>query len=184
MNILNNRTTRIVLSIAIAASLTSCFSSKKTATYIVPNAINTVNSVSLNELNLTRGDYEIINTLSSDATINARIGKNKAEIHEADEEFALFYKSVDGTGLALTSYFGVVRLGYLNNTYKRLDLDTFNPEDIAIKLASYRLINIAQQYGADGVIEPIISTKAEQIGDNLIFKTTVTAKAIKLNTKK
>lgn len=170
-----------IITLAII-TLASCGSTKKT--YIVPNAINTVNSVSLNELNLTGGDYQILNTISSDATIKATIKKNKAEIHENSGEFSLYYEDLNNVGLKLKKYSGVVRLGYLSNMYTRTNFEDFNPEEIAIKLASYRAINVAQQYGADGLIEPIISTKAEQIGDDIFFQTTVTAKLVKLKTTK
>ena len=165
----------------VAFAISSCGTARKT--YIVPNAINTVNSVSLNELNLENGDYQILNTISSDAVIKAIIKKNKGEIHESTGEFSLYYED-PGFGLTLTKYSGVVRLGYLNNTYNRTNFEIFNPEELAIRLASYRAIHTAQQYGADGLIEPIISTKAEQIGDEIIFKTTVTAKLVKLKTTK
>ncbi len=166
----------------VAITLASCGSGKK-VTYIVPNAINTVNSVSLNELNLTGGDYQILNTITSEATITATIKKNNATIWEVGNEFFLHYKDF-GFGLKLDSYSGVVRLGYLSNMYSRTNFEDFNPEEIAIRLASYRAINIAQQHGTDGLIEPIISTKAEQIGENITFQTTVTAKLVKLKTSK
>ena len=165
----------------IALINTSCKSIQKT--YIVPNAINTVNSVELNELNLVAGDYEILNTITSEAIIKATIKKNKAEIHEENGEFSLYYKD-NGLGMFLNEYSGVVRQGYLDNVYNRTNFKEFNPEVIAIRLASYRAINIAQQYGSDGLIEPIISTKAEQKGKEIIFKTTVTAKLIQLKTSK
>lgn len=165
-----------VLMLAIM-SITSCGSVKKT--YIVPNAINTVNSVSLEELNLSNNDYQILNTITSEAIIKVTIKKNYAEINENNGEFSLYYNDF-GSGLTFTKYSGVVRLGYLSNMYQRTNFEEFNPEELAIKLASYRAINTAQQYGADGLIEPIISTKAEQVGDDIYFQTMVTAKLVKL----
>ncbi len=47
----------------------------------------------------------------------------------------------------------------------------------------YRLINVAKTNGADGIIEPIVSTNVEQSGkDDILYKTTVEAKIIKLHT--
>lgn len=161
---------------------TSCKTIQRT--YIVPNAINTVNSINLDELNLVAGDYEILNTITGEAIIKATIKKNKAEIHENNGEFSLYYKD-NGLGMMLLNkYSGVVRQGYLDNVYQRTNFNEFNPEIIAIRLASYRAINIAQQYGSDGLIEPIIATKAEQIGDEIIYRTTVTAKLVQLKTSK
>ncbi len=50
-------------------------------------------------------------------------------------------------------------------------------------MALYRLVNLAREYGADAVIEPTISTNVEQTGTRSItYKSTVTAKIIKLKT--
>ena len=49
-------------------------------------------------------------------------------------------------------------------------------------LAIYRIINAAKVRGADGIIEPVISTNVEQRGRDIVLKTTVSAKLIKLKT--
>ncbi|MBO8429009.1 MAG: hypothetical protein IAC68_03630, partial [Bacteroidetes bacterium] len=46
----------------------------------------------------------------------------------------------------------------------------------------YRLINVAKTNGADGIIEPIISTNIEQSGKDILYKTNVEAKIIRLHT--
>ena len=60
--------------------------------------------------------------------------------------------------------------------------DIIQPEDVARRLAIYRLINMAQLDGSDGLIEPVIATSLEQSGKQVVFKTTVTAKTIKIKT--
>ena len=53
----------ILITILGALALSSC----KLA--IVPKAINTINSVSLEELNLERKDYKVLNTITADASV-------------------------------------------------------------------------------------------------------------------
>lgn len=158
---------------------TSCGVNKS----IVPVAVNTVKSVTLSELNLTSADYNVLNTIKSEATIIAVVKSKKAQIIEKNQEFTLEYEKAKIGGLILKKFDGVVRLGYLNNTYSKTEINYFIPEELAIRLASYRAINLVQQYGADGLIEPVIATNVEQQGDRIIYKTTVSGKLVKIKTK-
>ena len=80
----------IIICILCAILLSSC----KLA--IIPTAINTVNSVTLEELNLERKDYKILNTISADASITYRqIGANKIIIEDPNGEFKLKFKLVE-----------------------------------------------------------------------------------------
>jgi len=78
---------------------------------------------------------------------------------------------------------GIVRLGYLSNDYSEqlMDIPPY-PHWLVRRIAIYRLINAAKVAGADGVIEPIISTNIEQgaTKKDIIYKTTVSAKLIKI----
>ena len=76
---------------------------------------------------------------------------------------------------------GIVRIGLLKNDYMREDLYLeADPYWFSRNMAIYRLINAAKMAGADGIIEPIVSTNVEQVGRKIIFKTTVSGKLIKL----
>ena len=81
-----------------------------------------------------------------------------------------------------SDYEGIARFGFLNNDYDHVFTDVVAPEYIVRNLAIYRLINQAKIRGADGVVEPIISTSAEDQGSKIVFKSTVSAKLMKLNT--
>ena len=168
-----------ILLFAIVLSFASC----ATNNVIVPKAVNTVDAVSLKELNLTKGDYQILNTVTADATITyieTHYGQVQKIIGE-NNEFTLTYTT---TKHGRTCYHtGIVKLGYLSNDYD-LNASVFEltPESVARRLAIYRLINQVMQYGADGAIEPVISTNVEQRGKNVIFRTSVRAKLVKLNT--
>jgi len=153
---------------------------------IVPTAINTINSVGLSELNLKHGtDYTVVNTVTSDATIlysEQRKGQ-QVTIKEENGEFKLIYRyDSENERWYLEDFDGIARFGFFSNDYGRVSLREVNPHDVVRNLAVYRLINASKVRGADGVIEPVISTNVEQRGKEIVFKTTCTAKLIKLKT--
>lgn len=176
----------ILLSVACCALvLSSCKMS------VIPKAINTVNSVTLEELNLERKDYIVLNTISADATVTYKQnGSRKITVQDENDEFKFVYKfhgSFNGRGFwKLDSFRGVARLGYLDNDYAKYDTyvsDDIKPEFMARAIATYRLINACKIAGGDGLIEPIISTNVEQSSLRTVtYKTTVSAKIIKLKT--
>jgi len=184
--IMKNNSLNFSLSFAAILMLTSCFGSKSVMSDLeIPIAINTVNSVGLKELNLKHGeDYSIMNTISADATVIYSIQKKGKQITISEEngEFKIVWKRDDKTGKMCRSDFeGVARFGFLNNTYGGVSTREISPEYIVTSLAKYRLISLAKARGADGIIEPIISTNVEDHKDKVTFKTTVTAKLMKLN---
>ena len=169
---------KVFFAISLMLILASCASTRD---LVIPKAVNTINSVSLNELNLERDDYKILNTVVATAEIaytESRAGEYV--IRGENNEFMLQYVYNKKTGWSCR-YSGIVKLGYLDNDY---DINTgiIHPEDVARRLAIYRLINLVSMEGGDGVIEPVISTNIAQQGNNIIYKNTVKAKVVKLNT--
>lgn len=176
---------KILFGIGVLLVLTSC------STQIIPRAVNTVNAVSIEELNLERKDYKILNTVSAEATITytASLDGKEYTIKCPDEDFALKFTKKNGRRNKgwHCNYKGIVKLGYLANDYKYED-SALSPEEVARRLAIYRLINQAKLAGADGVIEPIISTNIDngekKASRETIFKSTISAKLIKLVTNR
>ena len=171
--------------LATTLTMSSCFTQKVTTDVKIPIATNTINSVELRELNLQHGsDYTITNTVSADATVvytTQKKGK-KIKITEETGEFSIVYEYDEKNGkMKINDYDGVARFGFLNNDYDHIFTNVIAPEHIVSSLAIYRLINQAKVRGADGIIEPIVSTSAEADGHNITFKTTATAKLMKLN---
>lgn len=169
-----------------AICLNSC---RSISSEIVPTAINTINSVRLGELNLDRTDYKILNTITVEATIKYKQSGDEIKIQEENNEFMIEFEKVElDNGTERWVYSGcegVARYGFLTNDYKNAGNTSYmNPEQIARNLAIYRLINACKVAGGDGVIEPIVSTNVGQEGKEIIFKTTVAAKVIKINTDK
>ena len=167
-----------------AVMLLICFTAvgKKKA-FIIPKAVNTVNVVTLKELNLTRADYKILNTVTAEAAIIYTENKKGSvcTLRGADEDFYVKYTFDKEGDLEEEEFSGVLRFGYLYNDYK-INNGIISPEEMARRLAIYRLINIVQLEGADGVVEPVISTNVENTSNKreCILKTTVRAKLVKL----
>ena len=178
----------LILATMMAATLTmtSCFGPKKVAQRIIPTAVNTINSVGLSELNLKHGsDYTIVNTVTADATISYSEQKKGEQVTLKEEygEFKLVYRyDTEFDKWRIVDFDGIARFGFLSNDEGRVSLREVDPEYVSRNLAIYRLINKSKVGGADGVIEPVISTNVEQSGKEIIFKTTVSAKLIKLKT--
>lgn len=172
----------IGLFVIMLAVMTSCRSVR-----VVPQAKSTVNAVSLSELRLTNADYSVLNTISADATISVTYySDNSIEVRDIDNTFSYKLKPIgkkgDG-GYMLENTDGVIRLGFLSNDPRSIDLTL--PEDVARGVSLYRIIGMSQQMGSDGLIEPVISTNIEGTSGamgkmNVIYKTTVSAKPVKL----
>lgn len=173
--------------VATTLTLVSCGGGpKKMAQRIIPTAVNTINSVRLDELNLKHGtDYTIVNTITAEATIiytEQRKGE-KITIREEHGEFKIIYEfDSEQEKWYRTDFEGVARFGFLNNDDYSESYSMIEPEYVVRNLAIYRLINASKVRGADGVIEPVISTNVEQRGKDIVFKTTAAAKLIKLQT--
>ena len=172
----------LCLSVVVLALTTSCTSVK-----VVPQAKSTVNAVSLGELRLTNADYLVLNTISADATIRVSYNAdNSIEVQDEDNTFSYKLKPIGkkGSGVyMLDKTDGVIRAGFLSNNPGIMDLTS--PEDVARGVAISRIISMSQQLGADGLIEPVISTNIEGASGslsalNVVYKTTVTAKPVKL----
>lgn len=180
---------KFILAVALVAStfmMTSCGGPKKMTQRIIPKAVSTINSVGLSELNLKHGtDYTIVNTITADATIlysEQRKGE-QITIKEENGEFKLVYTfDSEQEKWYLTDFDGIARFGFLSNDEGQTSLREVNPENVARHFAIYKIINASKVRGADGLIEPVISTNVDQRGKEIVFKTTVSAKLIKLKT--
>ena len=175
---------KIFILLLCSGLLVSCASSYRT---IIPRAVNTVNTAPLADLNLARGDYEVLNTVSAEASIIYTTNAKGTKIEMGDGgEFSLVYISMGRSGW-ICDYRGIAQFGYLHADYADAQIPgpgtVIRPEDLARRLAIYRLINEVEQYGGDAIIEPTIATNVEQLSKrSIVYKTRVTAKIIKIKT--
>lgn len=182
------KTRNLILFASMIIMATSCGS---TTQLIIPQAVNTVNAVRLDELNLERTDYQILNTVTAEAIVTYNYSNNgTCVINCPDEDFQITLLPLK-TGGYTCVFDGVAKLGYLSNDYQQSNTILSNPEEIARRLAIYKLINQVHLHGADGVIEPIISTNIDNANTkkraskrNFVFKTTISAKLIKIKSDK
>lgn len=165
--------------LASASLLTSCGGQKA---LIIPRAISTAEAVSVKDLDMQRGDYDILNTITETASVRCEYHKDEIRIISSDGDFSYRFKFDPKSGWKLESFSGVASFGYLtsdiNNQFSLPD-----PEEFARRSAIARIISALKDYGADGVIEPVTTTIASQSGRNAVeFKAKVSAKLIKLKT--
>lgn len=153
-------------------------------------ARNTVDVASLEEINLERKDYEIIETISVSATIIYNAKKRRSV--GLNNEFVVRYKPTKGMNVLES---GMLRFGYLSqdvisNTgvkkgpFSKAKYVAYIPEDpeiLARRWATYKLIEEAKAKGADALIVPVRSTDIKSGGKKTsIIKTTVSAKAVRI----
>ena len=169
---------------AVALTLSSCKIRRST---IVPQAINTRATASFEELNLERKDYIVMNTVSAEATIYAHFSNALIEVEDPNGDFSLSWVvSTNANGQAIyvpLKVNGILRLGYLSNDYdEQIMYIPAYPHWIVRRMAIYKLINAAKVAGADGIIEPVISTNVEQgrRSRDIVYKTTISGKFIKI----
>ena len=150
-----------------------------------PIATNTINALQFSELNLNSGDFSILDVVTESSIIVLEQTKKERIITCEDEDFRLVFKYVKEENkkvLKLEEWSGIIKLGYLKNEIEKLSVP-YNAAEIGRRLAIYRLINVASQSGADGILEPIVSMNMASNGGKIYFKTNVTGRLIRLNNK-
>ena len=172
----------IISALFLLVVVSSCRSSFNSV--IIPRAVSTVNAVSFRDLNLTNADYTVLNTITQEATVYVTYEDDEFAIRDSENTFSYTYSKQKDGSFELEDQSGVLRAGYLSHE-DAADLDLRNPESIARRMAVYRLVSESQQIGADGLIEPVVSTTFEKIDEGrseitVAYKTTVSAKPIKL----
>lgn len=151
---------------------------------IPTTAISNMPTVTIKDMNLERNDFVILKSVSASAVVKSDNKRSGRTIYEENGEFKLVYDIIRDDGVRYLEYDtceGVIRLGYLGNTNIYSSDSYFIPaEEIVRRLALYRLISLAKEYGADALFEPTITTSATSEKKTLIYKSEATAKLIKI----
>ncbi len=158
---------------------------------LIPESVNTINRAQLSDLNLEREDYEVLNTLTADATVVCHdISDTKREISDINGEFIVkwekgsSFRKSKSSAWVCRDFQGILCTGALSNLPAQT-ADHADPLDMAQRLALYRLINQAQLEGADAILEPTYAIALEQTDRRkVVYKATVTAKIIKIKTNR
>lgn len=180
----------VILSIcALVALNTSCVSLK------MPQSVNTLSSVKFKDLRLDRNEFEILNAITSEATVVCKYSIDKKKMNivcQQDDNFLMSYKKigkVDASGkktfvYVLKRHKGVLRLGLLDEDITTIQDNDFTAEYIARKIALYYLNNQIKDIGGDCIIEPVITTNFEDRGYTIVYHATASGKPIKIKTDK
>lgn len=178
-----NRFVHFVIPVIGLVLISSCGTTTKAP--FIPQASNTVNTVYFKDLNLTGNEYEVLNKVTATATINVRHKSSTEIIVQApDDDFTIVYKGGDGNW-RIDNVVGVAHFGYLVNDDALMSKTFYSISDIVRRIAIYRLINEVQQQGADGIIEPTVSTNTVQTGKkNFTFTTCAEGKLVRLKSSK
>ena len=151
---------------------------------IPTTAISNMPVVSFNDLSMNRSNYTILNTITATATVSSDNQKSKRTIYEENNEFKIVYdiEKIDGKRyLEYKDCDGIIRLGYIGSSNIYNSESNYIPaEEIVRRLALYRLISLAKEYGADALFEPTITTTATSEKKLIIYRTEASAKLIKI----
>ncbi len=151
---------------------------------IPTTAISTIPVATMDNISEGRKEFVILQTITASASVNSDNKRGSRTIWEADNEFKLIYDIKKEGGRRYLEYedcIGVLRLGYLGSTDVYSSEANFLPaEEIVRRLALYRLINLAKEYGADALITPTITTTATSSKKELIYRSEVSAKIVKI----
>ncbi len=165
--------------------LSVCVCSVADAQGIIPTtAISNMPVATVEDMSLGRKEFVVLNTIKSYATVKSDNKKRARKITEAGNEFMLVYDIVKENGKRYLEYAdceGVIRLGYLGGSNIYTSETSYMPsEEIVRRLAIYRLIGLAKEYGADALFEPTITTTASSEKKQVVYTTEISAKLVKL----
>lgn len=165
----------------IMLALASCGGQKN---IIVPRAVTTADAFPASALNLQKGDYDILSSVTETASITATYSSKALKIVSSDGEFSYFFKFNDKTGWYLEKFSGTANFGYLlQDTNGGAEMP--GAEEFARRVAIARLIDVIKDYGADAALEPIVTTRTSNVSSRVVeYQATATAKIVKIHTSK
>ena len=148
---------------------------------VVPHAISTANSIPMGALNLNKGDYEILNTVTQTASISVKYKRNSITIKSLEGDFAYWFKYDLKNGWFLKKFNGTATFGYLMNEPESNGL-LLDAAEFSRRVAISKLIDVVKDYGAEGALEPIVTTRVTNSGNNTVeYHTTASAKIVKIH---
>ena len=170
----------LLAAIAISAAfiMNSCTGVRN---LVVPHAVSSADAIPAAALNLAKGDYDIMASVTETASVTAKYTGNSLTIKSGDGDFAYFFSYDKKTGWSLRKFSGTATFGYLQSEASSPE-EMPEAEEFARRVAIARLIETVKDYGADGVLEPIVTTRASTAGHNTVeYQASVTAKIVKIH---
>lgn len=171
---------KIFTAIILAVIIFTFYSCTSVRNLVVPHAVSSAEVIPATALNLTKGSYDILASVTETASVTAKYSGTALTILSGDGDFAYYFKYDKKIGWSLNKFSGTATFGYLQT-------ESSNPEsmpeaeEFARRVAIARLIETVKDYGADSVLEPIVTTRATNSGKNTVeYQASVTAKIVKI----
>ena len=160
-------------------TLSSCGGQKN---LVIPRAVSTAEAIPAAALNLQKGDYEILKTVTESASITVTYSSNLLKIVSSDGDFSYSFKFNPKMGWSLAKFDGTATFGYLlPDSHSTVDFP--DAEEFARRVAISRLIDQIKDYGADAALEPIVTTRISNVSRNVVeYQANASAKIVKIHT--
>ena len=166
------------LIVVITLSLTSCNGVRN---LVVPHAVSSADAIPAAALNLAKSDYDIMASVTESASVIASYTGQSLTIKSGDGDFAYYFSFDKKNGWSLRKFSGTATFGYLQSEVSSPEAMP-EAEEFARRVAIARLIETVKDYGADGVLEPIVTTRVSNAGHNTVeYQASVTAKIVKIH---
>lgn len=146
---------------------------------LVPHSVSEIHPVLVKDLDLSRQDYIILKNVTETSSVVCKYEGKSLTISDSDGVFRYKFKFDDKTGWNLSSFSGIASFGYFTDDFEPKEIESLSGEEFARRQAMAKVIAAARDYDADGVIEPVITTTAVNLGHNEVeYTSTVSAKLI------
>ena len=178
-----NLLSKIMLaSVLVAATcyLTSCGGGRKYL--VVPHSVSTESSVSVSDLKLEPGQYEVLSSITETASVICEYKGTEIKVSSSDGSFQYIFELRNDAWI-LAKFSGAADFGYFTSDYNARVTQIPNAEEFARRVAMARIIRASKDYQADAVIEPVVISNVTNLSKNQIeITSTVTAKLISIKT--
>jgi len=167
-----------ILSAAVVCGgmLSSCGGAKN---LLIPHSVSTASVTTVSDLGLKQGQYDILNTVKETASVRCEYKGNAIRIESGDGDFSYKFSFDNKVGWRLDSFQGAASLGYFAADIEEAASYAPQPEEFSRRVAMAKIIKAVTDYGADGIVEPVIVTNATNVGDRKVeYTTTVRAKLV------
>ncbi len=147
---------------------------------VIPHSVSSASAVTVDDLNLSKGSYDILKSITETASILCEYSGNKIVISGNDDNFSYTF-TLSKNGWILSSFKGAASLGYFTTDLINDRNEIPDAEEFARRVAMARIIRATKDYKADGVVEPVVISTANNVGKNKIeYTSTVSAKLISI----
>lgn len=145
---------------------------------VIPHSVSTASSVPFKDLNLKTGEYSILKTITESASVRCEFKNNEIKVIGGDGDFTYTFRFNNGSW-SLAKFSGAAELGYFAEDFIASPSEIPNTEEFARRVAMSKIIGAMKDFHADAVVEPVVVTKVNNLGNNTVeYLTTISAKLV------